>query len=69
MRRFNRVGSLVLLTLAVPAANLSLSAGDRVPETKHVTAKDRNLTRTVAMASDLFIALVLAAYLVLSLVA
>ena len=34
---------------------------------KHVTAKDRNLTRTVAMASDLFIALVLAAYLGLSL--
>lgn len=34
---------------------------------KHVTAKERNLTRTVAMASDLFVALVLAAYLALSL--
>lgn len=31
---------------------------------KHFTAGERNTTRTVAMASDLFIALVLAAYLI-----
>ena len=34
---------------------------------KHITAKERNLTRTVAMVSDLFIALVLVVYLALSL--
>jgi hypothetical protein len=35
---------------------------------KHVIAPERNLTRTVAMVSDLFIALVLAIYLALMLV-
>jgi hypothetical protein len=33
---------------------------------KHLVGRERNLTRVVAMVSDLFIALVLAAYLVLT---
>lgn len=33
---------------------------------KHITARERNLTRTVAMASDVFIAVVLALYLLLT---
>lgn len=40
MRRLIGLGGLVSVAVAVTAAFLSLSAGDRVPETKHVTAKD-----------------------------
>ena len=59
------LGLLAVLPHWTPPAALAGGVFFALAGWKHVKAKDRNMTRTVAMVSDLFIALVLAAYLVL----
>jgi hypothetical protein len=59
------VGVLALLPGWTPPAALAGAVFFTLAGWKHVVAKERNFTRTVAMASDLFIALVLAYYLVM----
>jgi hypothetical protein len=57
------LGLLALLPHWAPPAALAGAIFFVLAGWKHVTAKERNLTRTIAMVSDLFIALVLLGYL------
>jgi len=59
------LGLCALLPNWTPPAALAGGVFFALAGWKHVAAKDRNMTRTVAMVSDLFIALVLAGYLLL----
>lgn len=59
------LGLFALLPNWTPPAALAGGVFFALAGWKHVAAKDRNMTRTVAMVSDLFIALVLAGYLLL----